>query len=744
MSNGTLPAKAPPAGTPSQGLAFGIRTPPQSRLRSAWLPGRRVADPSTMFGPYIDVLEDLDFSLSKDPKAYDKMMRDCQIRSCIRLRQLTTASRKLEFIPREDTGQAGIAAAKFAAKQWNKVRRPTEVLLNILDAIPRGSSFNEVVWVPNKEDFTWYSQDIVPAHKDRFIFTLDGELAIRTPFDVFYGQTVPPRTFIQHRYDPEPPSFDHPEAESRLYFGVGEFDRIYPWFQWKLIVLRLGFCFADRLAFPIKVGRYPYRDPNARSEIENVLQRLDHHRAVTWPSGEGWELDLIQSQATGHNVAMEWVSYIDTQIAKAILGSTLMQEPGERGSFALGAVHSQRVFGSLSEHDSTSLCDTLENTWVKWLFEINNIPGTLTPKVQQATGKETDIATVVDMMLLLAEKGFPISVEHVSDLTGIRPARQGETLLTMDMMSGGMGMDHGPGAPFGEAKTLGDFPRLSGSVGESKPNVYALGDLPEKHESDPDRIVAGYRIKIENPAGTWRYGVGENGKEWRTQFFYDYGYIVNTEGEDGEGVDVYVGPLEDPSQVFVVSQKNPKTGEFDEHKVMIGFSDREEASAAYFKHYDDPKYFGSIKSVPIGRFKKWIKENAKVKGKYWGKLKNLLVDLSPEQSVLEDDIESHAKIGLYKKATVEKIRRKIGPRKFKTVQRSSSEFRKIKFDYVNLKGEGSSFDVEPYSYRIRRGKIYLYAFDPKDRHIKSFFVHKLRNITVGGKFRPKWAIELAA
>jgi hypothetical protein len=33
--------------------------------------------------------------------------------------------------------------------------------------------------------------------------------------------------------------------------------------------------------------------------------------------------------------------------------------------------------------------------------------------------------------------------------------------------------------------------------------------------------------------------------------------------------------------VFVVDQVNPRTGEFDEHKVMLGFDTLEEARAAY-------------------------------------------------------------------------------------------------------------------------------------------------------------------
>lgn len=599
-------------GTPL-GFLAGVRTPSAERGRSLWEIGRRIADASRTFGPYLDLLNDQDFALAKDPQVYERMMRDCQVRSCLRLRQLCTASRKVEFLPRSDD-PLGKEAAQFATCQWAKVRRPTEVLLNILDAIAGGVSFNEIVWEPDLTELAWHSPTIVPAHKDRFRFTTNGELAILSTQDVFYGEIVPPRVFIHHVYDPEPASFHNPEGESQLYYGRGEFDRIYPWFVWKMLVLRLGFAYLDRLAYPIKVGRYPYRNNEARAEMLNLLKDLTSHRVVAWPGGDQWELDLIQTSATGHNVGMDYLNYIDTQIAKVMLGSTLLQEPGERGSFGLGAAHIQSVFGSIVQADSSNLCDTLEHTWVKWLFELNGRPIQLAPKVVQAEGKTADIVQTVDVLLTLADRGYPISIEQVAEMTGVRPAREGETTLGMNTALGldnQGGMQHGPGSPFSGA-------------------------------SQPDEMQS--RVQKREP----RVSMASLGK--------DRG--ITEKGAGG--------------------------------------------------------------------------------------LPKLCVDITPEGACKTEDIEKNAKLptGKYKVASRKTVERKLGPVKTDKLIKNALLSKSIHFDYVNLQGEDKHYRVEPYSFRFRRGYVYLYAYDPETLSIKSFFAHKIRNIRGGRVFSPRFQVEL--
>jgi hypothetical protein len=119
-------------------------------------------------------------------------------------------------------------------------------------------------------------------------------------------------------------------------------------------------------------------------------------------------------------------------------------------------------------------------------------------------------------------------------------------------------------------------------------------------------------IAIENRKGSVRKGVDKDGKPWRTEMKHPYGYVKGTKGADGEEVDVYVGPNKDAPNAFVVHQhKGDGTG-YDEDKVMLGFDTKEEAEKAYLAHYNDPKFLGPIKTVPVERLKELFESGKKL------------------------------------------------------------------------------------------------------------------------------------
>ncbi|WP_462375800.1 LPD38 domain-containing protein [Segatella buccae] len=119
--------------------------------------------------------------------------------------------------------------------------------------------------------------------------------------------------------------------------------------------------------------------------------------------------------------------------------------------------------------------------------------------------------------------------------------------------------------------------------------------------------VDGLDVTIEQPKGSVRRGKDADGKEWESEMHNTYGYIKGTEGVDGDHIDIYLSENPASGHVFVIDQVNPKTGEFDEHKVMYGFPDAESAKQAYLSNYEDGwQGLGSITEVSKNDFKKWI------------------------------------------------------------------------------------------------------------------------------------------
>jgi len=157
---------------------------------------------------------------------------------------------------------------------------------------------------------------------------------------------------------------------------------------------------------------------------------------------------------------------------------------------------------------------------------------------------------------------------------------------------------------------MGDIPIEDSSDQEQK----KIGKLITKHayKLQGHMTFQGLPIAIENKAGSVRRGVDKDGTKWETRMKYPYGYIQGTEGADGEGVDVYVGPDEDADTAYVVHQKDPETGKYDEDKILLGFRSKKEAKEAFEAHYDDPEDFlGPIKAVSMER----LKELAEAKGR---------------------------------------------------------------------------------------------------------------------------------
>ncbi len=133
------------------------------------------------------------------------------------------------------------------------------------------------------------------------------------------------------------------------------------------------------------------------------------------------------------------------------------------------------------------------------------------------------------------------------------------------------------------------------------------GNFPMGHVN-----VQGFDITIETARGEVREGKDENGKPFSNTMNHHYGYFKRTEGHDGDKIDVFIGNNPNSETVFVIDQVNPETGEFDESKVTLGFTSREEAKDAYMSNYEAGwEGFSAITEVGVEEFRKWLYDGAK-------------------------------------------------------------------------------------------------------------------------------------
>lgn len=123
--------------------------------------------------------------------------------------------------------------------------------------------------------------------------------------------------------------------------------------------------------------------------------------------------------------------------------------------------------------------------------------------------------------------------------------------------------------------------------------------------------VGTFDITIEQPQGSVRKGTDANGKQWESKMNNTYGYIRGAVGVDGDHIDVFLSKDIDGwngRKVYVVDQYNPD-GTFDEHKVMLGFNDMDEAKSDYLANYEKGWEDGRrivVSTTNLEDFEKWI------------------------------------------------------------------------------------------------------------------------------------------
>ena len=149
---------------------------------------------------------------------------------------------------------------------------------------------------------------------------------------------------------------------------------------------------------------------------------------------------------------------------------------------------------------------------------------------------------------------------------------------------------------------------IDAAAAEAHPSPSAAqieaGNYPKGHV-----WLRGLNISIENARGSERTGIGADGSSWSVTMPAHYGYIRLTEGADGEHIDVYLGPDPESDRVWVVDQVDATTGQFDEHKVMLGYPSLGAALRDYCAAFSDgrgPDRIGAVHQISFAGFKAWL------------------------------------------------------------------------------------------------------------------------------------------
>ena len=220
-------------------------------------------------------------------------------------------------------------------------------------------------------------------------------------------------------------------------------------------------------------------------------------------------------------------------------------------------------------------------------------------------------------------------------------------------------------APIEDGEDYVDYAARVAAVKAQHDAIKAAENATDTNPTDGQKKAGNYKkghvqigafdISVEQPKGSVRRGKDADGKEWESKMNNTYGYFRGTEGVDGDHIDVFLSNDIDGwngRKVFVVDQYNPD-GTFDEHKVMLGFNDADDAKSNYLANYEKGWENGrriEVSTTNLEDFEKWI-TSSKRKTKPFAEYKGVKIDNVQSPSVKYQPII---------RATFNKVKREQG------------------------------------------------------------------------------------
>lgn len=346
-------------------------------------------------------------------------------------------------------------------------------------------------------------------------------------------------------------------------------------------------------------------DDTALDKARDTADDMGGDTAAALPAGT---LLKVQQLAQGSNMLpKEIIEDVNAELSKLVLGqvNTTDSKPGGLGS------------GQANVHQDgetlvfTTDCDETAEDWTEGfaraVVQLNGGPDAAefyTPKVELSYEAPPDPEKVLTRAKAMLDIGAALKKSELYEQSGFsQPTDEDEE---GDILR--------PSAPAPANPYEGLFSVNPSDTSDQGKELDEKPEEPKRMFLDwrPGRVrlsagttveinYQGIPIIIDRPRGFVQQGVSSQGEPWERIYTHDYGFIPNTQGGDGEGLDVFLGSRRDIDQVYWVKQKRAD-GTFDEYKCFLGFETATGALDCYGAHIPT-EFFAGIESTTVDQMK---------------------------------------------------------------------------------------------------------------------------------------------
>lgn len=292
----------------------------------------------------------------------------------------------------------------------------TELVTDLLDALGKGFSVNEIMW--DRTGAKWIPSEYIWRDPRFFQFDREtgNELRLRDEANPADGIALEPFKFIQHR----------PKIKNGLPIRGGLARLAVVSYMCKSYTLKDWLAFMEVFGMPIRVGKFgPGASDEQKLALLQAVARIGIDASCIIP--EGMLIEFIDGVRTegGNKLFQGAADWFDSQVSKGVLGQTMTADEG--GSLAQAQVHDQ-VRGDILVHDAKQMSATLRRDIVRPLVDLNFGPRDSIdayPKVRVVIEDPEDLKLLSESLPPFIDRGLEVEKSVILDLFGLPEPAEG-------------------------------------------------------------------------------------------------------------------------------------------------------------------------------------------------------------------------------------------------------------------------------------------------------------------------------
>lgn len=334
---------------------------------------------------------------------YDDIERDAFAYGVINKRKMGVVKFPWEVEPASNALRDK-KAAELVKKQLGAVNFD-KLTTDLLDAILKGYAVAEVVWDSDGSEI--FPKKIISRNQRRFVFDEDRKIRLLTMQDMVRGEELPDRKFIVHSVG----------AKDGSPYGLGLGSKLFWPVFFKRQNITFWLTFADKFGSPTVVGKYPEGTlEDKQTELLDQIANIAQESAVTVP--ENFILELLEASRSGAGDFYEKLCrYMDEQISIAVLGETMTTTAHAAGMGSGQSNTHNDVRLELAEADADLLSETLRDSLVKWIVELN-MPGANIPRVWRKVEQPEDLNIRAERDTKVKGLGYKPTLDYITETYG--------------------------------------------------------------------------------------------------------------------------------------------------------------------------------------------------------------------------------------------------------------------------------------------------------------------------------------